>query len=133
SMYDAGSGEAMGMAEVQALLRWYQANGTYPERTIKIGLFDNEEGGLVGSGFYSQTNVSTLAAPATAGTANLKIVSRTGVGFAAGETLLIDPFGHPETVTITAVGTAGAAGTGLTVTPALTADHVAGAPLSAGV
>ncbi len=133
SAYDAGSGEAMGMAEFQALLRWYQANGTYPKRTIKIGLFDNEEGGLVGSGFYSQTNVSTLAAPATAGSTNVKMVSRTGVGFAAGETLLIDPFGSPETVTVTAVGTAGATGTGLTVTPALAADHVLGAPLSAGV
>ncbi|MEN3307280.1 MAG: hypothetical protein V7603_3482 [Micromonosporaceae bacterium] len=133
SMYDAGSGEAMGMAEFQALLRWYQKNGTYPKRTIKIGLFDNEEGGLVGSGYYSQTNVSTLAAPATAGSTNLKIVGRTGVGFAAGETLLIDPFGSPDTVTITAVGTVGAAGTGITVTPALAADHVAGAPLSAGV
>jgi hypothetical protein len=133
STYDAGSGEAMGMAEIQALMRWYQANGTYPKRTIKIGLFDNEEGGLVGSGFYSQTNVSTLAAPSAAGATNLKIVSRTGVGFAVGETMLIDPFGSPETVTITAVGTAGAAGTGITFTPALTADHVIGAPLSAGV
>jgi hypothetical protein len=133
SMYDAGSGEAMGMAEFQALLRWYAANGTYPKRTIKIGLFDNEEGGLVGSGFYSQTNVSTLAAGATAGSTNVKIVGRTGVGFAVGETLLIDPFGSPELVTITTVGTAGATGTGLTFTPALTADHVIGAPLSAGV
>jgi hypothetical protein len=133
SMYDAGSGEAMGMAEFQSLLRWYQANGTYPKRTIKIGLFDNEEGGLVGSGFYSQTNVSTLAAPAEAGATNLKVTSRTGVGFAVGETLLIDPFGSPETVTITAVGTAGASGTGITVTPALASPHVVGAPLSAGV
>jgi hypothetical protein len=133
STYDAGSGEAMGMAEVQALLRWYQANGSYPKRTIKIGLFDNEEGGLVGSGFYSQTNVSTLAAPTAAGDTNAKIVSRTGVGFAVGETMLIDPFGTPETVTITAVGTAGANGTGITFTPALTAAHASGAPLSAGV
>jgi hypothetical protein len=133
SMYDAGSGEAMGMAEFQSLLHWYRANGTYPKRTIKIGLFDNEEGGLVGSGYYSQTNVSTLAAPATAGSTNVKMVSRTGVGFATGETLLIDPFGSPETVTITAVGTTGAAGTGITFTPALAADHVLGAPLSAGV
>jgi hypothetical protein len=133
SMYDAGSGEAMGMAEFQALLRWYQATGTYPKRTIKIGLFDNEEGGLVGSGFYSQTNVSTLAAPAAAGDTNVKIVSRTGVGFAVGETILIDPFGSPETATITAVGTAGATGTGITVTPPLASAHVIGAPLSAGV
>src|SRR5256886_3639534 len=133
SMYDAGSGEAMGMAEFQALLRWYQANGTYPKRTIKIGLFDNEEGGLVGSGFYSQTNVSTLAAPAAAGSTNGKVVGRTGVGFAAGETLLLDPFGDPELVTITTAGTAGAAGTGITFTPALTSGHVIGAPVSAGV
>jgi hypothetical protein len=133
SMYDAGSGEAMGMAEFQALLRWYRATGTYPKRTIKIGLFDNEEGGLVGSGFYSQTNVSTLVAPAAAGDTNVKIVSRTGVGFAVGETILIDPFGSPETATITAVGTAGATGTGITVTPPLASAHVIGAPLSAGV
>jgi hypothetical protein len=133
SMYDAGSGEAMGMAEFQALLRWYQANGTYPKRTIKIGLFDNEEGGLVGSGFYSQTNVSTLAAPAAAGDTNVKIVSRTGVGFAVGETIMIDPFGSRETATIAAVGTAGANGTGITITPGLASAHVAGAPVSAGV
>ena len=133
STYDAGSGEAMGMAEVQALLRWYAANGTYPKRTIKIGLFDNEEGGLVGSGFYSQTNVSTLAAPAAAGDASVKFVSRTGVGFAAGETILVDPNGTPETRTIVSVGTAGPTGTGITVTPALSSAHVIGAPVSAGV
>lgn len=133
SMYDAGSGEAMGMAEFQALLRWYQANGTYPKRTIKIGLFDNEEGGLVGSGFYSQTNVTTLAAPAATGSTNVKITARTGVGFAVGNTLLIDPLGDPQSVTITAVGTVGATGTGVTFTPALTADHASGIPLSTGV
>ena len=86
STYDAGSGEAMGMAEVQALLRWYNANGAYPKRTIKIGLFDNEEGGLVGSGFYSQTNVATLTAPVAAGATTLQVKSRTGVGLAVGET-----------------------------------------------
>ena len=103
STYDAGSGEAMGMAEVQALLRWYNANSAYPKRTIKIGLFDNEEGGLVGSGFYSQTNVATLAAPVAAGATTLQVKSRTGVGLAVGETLLVDPFGPQETVTITAI------------------------------
>jgi PKD domain/Peptidase family M28 len=133
SMYDAGSGEAMGMAEVQALLRWYAANGTRPKRTIKIGLFDNEEGGLVGSGFYSQTNASTLAVPAAAGDTNLKVLNTTGVGFGVGETILIDPLGTPETRTISAVGTAGATGGGITVTPALAAAHVAGSLTSAGV
>jgi hypothetical protein len=133
STYDAGSGEAMGIAEVQALLRWYAANGTYPKRTIKIGLFDNEEGGLVGSGFYSQTNVSSLAVPAAAGDTNLKVLNTQGVGYAAGEKLRIDPFGTAELVTITAVGTPGATGTGLTVTPALAAAHPAGTPASAGI
>ena len=130
STYDAGSGEAMGMAEVQALLRWYQANNTYPMRTLKIGLFDNEEGGLVGSGFYSQTNVSTLTGPVAAGATTLQVRSRTGVGFAVGEQLLIDPFGTRETVTITAINN----GTNtITFTPALTASHVQGATVSAGV
>jgi len=130
SVYDAGSGEAMGMAEFQALLRWYQANGTYPKRTIKIGLFDNEEGGLVGSGFYSQTNVATLAAPVAAGDTTLRVNSRTGVGLAVGETLVIDPFGTRETVTITAITNATNT---ITFTPALTASHVAGTTVSAGV
>ena len=133
SGYDAGSGEAMGMAEVQALLRWHAANGTYPKRTIKIGLFDNEEGGLVGSGFYSQTNVTSLAAPAAAGATNLKIVNSTGVGLGAGRTILIDPHGNPETRTISSVGSTGANGSGVTVTPALSFDHVAGSPVSAGI
>jgi hypothetical protein len=130
STYDAGSGEAMGMAEMQALLRWYQVNNTYPVRTLKIGLFDNEEGGLVGSGFYSQTNVSTLTAAVAAGATTLQVRSRTGVGFAVGEQLLIDPFGTRETVTITAINN----GTNtITFTPALTAAHVQGAPVSAGI
>src|SRR5215468_6696209 len=130
STYDAGSGEAMGIAEMQALLRWYQANNTYPVRTLKIGLFDNEEGGLVGSGFYSQTNVSTLTGPVAAGATTLQVRSRTGVGFAVGEQLLIDPFGTRETVTITAITNSTNT---ITFTPALTADHVIGALLSAGV
>ncbi len=130
STYDAGSGEAMGMAEIQSLLRWYQANGTYPKRTLKIGLFDNEEGGLVGSGFYSQTNVATLAAPVAAGATSLRVNSRTGVGLAVGEQLLIDPFGTRETVTITAITNSTNT---ITFTPALTASHVPGATVSAGV
>ena len=191
SMYDAGSGEAMGMAEVQALLRWYAANGTYPKRTIKIGLFDNEEGGLVGSGFYSQTNVTPLSAPAAAGDTNINITATTGVGLGAGRTILIDPFGPSETRVIASVpggaapltattlaapsavgdtnvkvtnvgngffvaghrvaidtgadleyariqtvGTAGAAGTGVTLTAPLTKAHASGAriqDLGAGV
>jgi hypothetical protein len=60
SPYDATSGEAMGMAELQALLKWWQANGTWPKRTIKVTLFDAEELGLIGSGAYSSTGASGL-------------------------------------------------------------------------
>ncbi|HKE81855.1 MAG TPA: PKD domain-containing protein [Solirubrobacteraceae bacterium] len=38
--YDGTSGVAMTMAEYQALLRWYAANGTWPKRTLKITLLD---------------------------------------------------------------------------------------------
>lgn len=53
SAYDDTSGVTMGMAEFQALLHWWQANGTWPTRTLKIGLFDAEETGLNGSFFYA--------------------------------------------------------------------------------
>ena len=53
SAYDDTSGVTMGMAEFQALLRWWDANKTWPDRTIKIGLFDAEETGLNGSYYYA--------------------------------------------------------------------------------
>jgi hypothetical protein len=53
SAYDATSGVAMTLAEFQALLRWYEANGTWPARTLKVALFDAEETGLFGSQFYA--------------------------------------------------------------------------------
>ena len=53
SAYDATTGVAMTMAEFQALLRWYEANGTWPDRTLKVTLFDAEETGLNGSRFYA--------------------------------------------------------------------------------
>jgi PKD domain len=42
--YDDSSGLAMTMAEYQALLRWYAANGTLPARTLKITLLDAHAG-----------------------------------------------------------------------------------------
>lgn len=53
SAYDDTSGVTMGMAEFQALLHWWDANNTWPARTVKIGLFDAEETGLNGSVFYA--------------------------------------------------------------------------------
>ncbi|MGZ4308179.1 MAG: PKD domain-containing protein [Gaiellaceae bacterium] len=42
--YDSTSGVAMTMGEYQALLRWYDANGTYPSKTFKIALLDASSG-----------------------------------------------------------------------------------------
>lgn len=104
SPFDADSGIAMGMAELQGLLRWYQANGTYPTRTIKVGLFDAEETGLVGSSEYSQTDTpTTLTSPASAGAATINVASSNGI--AAGSTIVIDQFGNHESHTVASVGT----------------------------
>ena len=42
--YDGLSGVAVTLAEYQALLRWYEANGTYPKRTLKLALLDASRG-----------------------------------------------------------------------------------------
>src|SRR3954447_18236014 len=42
--YDDTSGVSMTMAEYQALLRWYNANHTYPSKTFKVALLDAEAG-----------------------------------------------------------------------------------------
>jgi hypothetical protein len=53
STYDDTSGVTMGMGELQALTRWWDANHAWPARTIKVALFDAEEVGLEGSQFYA--------------------------------------------------------------------------------
>jgi hypothetical protein len=68
---------------------------------------------------------TTLSAAANAGDTNVKVASVTGM--VAGNTLTVDTGAAAETVTIATVGTAGATGTGVTVTPALASAHAAGA------
>src|SRR5215475_4412022 len=58
--YDGLSGVALTMAEYNALLAWYDANGTYPERTLKVTLLDASRGktgdglfGREGSAYYA--------------------------------------------------------------------------------
>ena len=120
SPFDADSGIAMGMAELQGLLRWYQANGTYPARTIKVGLFDAEETGLVGSGEYSQTDTpTTLSSPAAAGDTTINVASSNGI--APGSTIVIDQFGNHESATVASTGT----GT-VTLTSGLASGYPAG-------
>src|SRR3954451_16131666 len=51
--YDGLSGVAVTLAEYQALLRWYAANGTYPKRTLKVALLDASRG-RTGDGLFSR-------------------------------------------------------------------------------
>src|SRR3954454_15683403 len=51
--YDGLSGVAVSLAEYQALLRWYAANGTYPKRTLKVALLDASRG-TTGDGLFSR-------------------------------------------------------------------------------
>jgi hypothetical protein len=72
------------------------------------------------------STTTTLSAAAAAGATNVKLASVTGL--VAGNTITIDSTGaNPETVTMTTVGTSGAAGTGVTLTPALAFAHASGA------
>jgi hypothetical protein len=72
------------------------------------------------------STTTTLSAAAAAGSTNVKLASVTGL--VAGNTITVDSTGaNPETVTMTAVGTGGATGTGVTFTPALAFAHASGA------
>ena len=42
--YDGLSGVALTLAEYNALLSWYETNGTYPKRTLKVTLLDASRG-----------------------------------------------------------------------------------------
>ena len=64
--YDGLSGVAVTMAEYNALLRWYDANRTYPKRTLKVTLLDASRGktatGLFsreGSAYYADNLIPT--------------------------------------------------------------------------
>lgn len=72
----------------------------------------------------SQTTVS-LAAPAAPGATNLKVSSITGL--LAGHPVTVDTGASFETSIIENVGSAGAAGTGITLSSALALSHPAGA------
>jgi hypothetical protein len=69
-----------------------------------------------------------LAAPAAAGATSIQVLST--VGIAAGDTILLDIGARQETVTVASVGSAGAAGTGVTLIAALRFAHSANLPFS---
>src|SRR5262245_40069692 len=64
---------------------------------------------------------TTLAAAASAGVASIKVASVSG--FLAGQTITLDLAPNDEQAVISNVGTAGASGTGITLTAALTKAH----------
>src|SRR5262249_50498078 len=105
SAYDANMGEAMNLEELGSVLRWHAANGTYPARTIKATLYDNEEGGLVGSGAYSAagTAAAILTAPTSVGDTAIHVTSTANLP--VGATIALDEVGT-ENPTVASVGTA---------------------------
>jgi len=107
SAYDANMGENMNIEEIGSVLRWHEVNGTYPARTIKATLYDNEEGGLVGSGDYSAagTAAAIVAAPTAVGDTNIKVTSTSNLG--AGTTIALDEV-NTENPVVASVGTAAA-------------------------
>ncbi len=82
------------MAEFQALLALVSGQRHLPEADAsRSGCSTTKRVAWSAPASTRRRTSPRLAAPAAAGSTNVKIVARTGVGFAAGETLLIDPFG----------------------------------------
>jgi PKD domain len=105
SGYDANMGELMNLEEIGSVLRWHQANGTYPARTIKATLYDNEEGGLVGSADYSAagTPATLLQEPTAAGATQINVGSVTNLG--VGTQIAIDETdGNTENAVVQTAG-----------------------------
>ena len=71
------------------------------------------------------TNSTTLAVASVAGDTAIHTASVTG--YVAGDVITVDTGASAETRTIAAVGTAGAAGTGITLASALALPHASGA------
>jgi len=105
SAYDANMGELMNLEELGSVLRWHEVNGTYPARTLKATLYDNEEGGLVGSGDYSAagTPAAIVTAAAAAGDTNIKVTSTANLP--VGATIALDEI-DTENPVVASVGTA---------------------------
>ena len=109
----------------------------YPGDTVTLDSGAGAETRTVTSVGTAAGPATTLAAPAAAGDTNVKVAS-TGsacnpgacvgtTSFVVGQTFLIDSGADQQAVTVTAVGTSGASGTGVSFTPALAAPHAQGA------
>jgi hypothetical protein len=114
SPYDSNMGALMNLEEIGSVLRWHEANGTYPKRTIKSAVYDAELQGLVGSGFYSSTGggATNLTAPASIGSTKLYVASVSALNasqtsgiFAVGQPVAIDD-ADTENNVVQSIGTA---------------------------
>ena len=93
--------------------------------SVDLGSVDTSSVTAVGTG---QRTATTLAAAAAAGDTNIKVASVTNM--VVGEKVAVDAgFDNAEYRLITAVGTAGAAGTGVTLDSALSGAHASGNPV----
>ncbi len=64
--WNGGTGatdNAAGVAAMMDAMRMLKATGLRPRRTIRLRLWGNEEGGLVGSASYARTHLGTADAP----------------------------------------------------------------------
>jgi hypothetical protein len=70
----------------------------------------------------NNAGLTALAAPASAADTNIKVTGVTGMS--AGQAIVVDPGGAaPDTGTIVSIGTPGANGTGVNISPALATPH----------
>ncbi len=94
--------------------------------------FQNTPGSAVALGLsldaVGSGGTTTLAVAANAGDTTIKVGSVTG--FAPGRSITIDTGAAQETAVISAVGTSGSGGTGITLTGALAAAHASGAAVA---
>jgi hypothetical protein len=104
-------------------------------QTVTVDSGTSQETATVGSDGVSlsglalpHTGAVTVTGTISAGTSIIKPVS--GADYAPGDVVSIDSADNLETATVKSVGTAGATGTGITLTTPLTKAHAAGASLS---
>src|SRR3954467_10482503 len=126
SPYDSNMGALMNLEEIGSVLRWHEANGTYPKRTIKSAVYDAELQNLAGSGFYSSAGggATALIAPASAGSSTLIVTtpsllnaSQTAGIFGIGQPVAVDDSATENNIvqTVNAVRTASALATAAAV------------------
>jgi beta-glucosidase len=101
-------------------IRVANATGFLSGETIWIDILSFAESATLGT-----IPATTLAAASAVNDTNIKVASV--AGFAAGDTITIDAGTGLESRAIMTVGTAGAGGTGITLTSALTLAHAIGA------